>query len=216
MKTMNDGLEQQKFWMSDFGNSYVDRSKNLDLVNQIYKNRTGTTFNQIYESFFNNLDKNSKIIELACNVGLKLSILKQLGFKNLYGVEINKKAYEVAKDANPDITFFNSSIEDFDPNGKKFDIVCVSGILVHIHPEHLNSIIHKIISLSKKFIFGLENYSDDPTEVVYRGHSNKLWKQNFPNLYRELYPNIKTIKEQKILHKPGPLVDIAYLFEKET
>ena len=98
-------------------------------------------------------------------------------------VEINKKAYEIAKKENPDITFYNSSIEDFDSNGEKFDVVCVSGILIHIDPKNLPGIINKITSLSKKYIFGSENYSENPTEIVYRGHVDKLWKQNFANLF---------------------------------
>jgi pseudaminic acid biosynthesis-associated methylase len=206
--------DQQKFWVGDFGDEYVERSKDLNTINEIYKKQTGMTFSEMYESFFENLDRNIKIIELACNVGLKLKILKELGFKNLYGVEINKKAYEIAKKENPDITFYNSSIEDFDSNGEKFDVVCVSGILIHIDPKNLPGIINKITSLSKKYIFGSENYSENPTEIVYRGHVDKLWKQNFANLFRELNPNLKTVKEQIIPYKNEPLEDITYLFEK--
>ncbi len=212
---MSEGKEQQEFWAGEFGNDYVDRCNTLEFTNQTYKNQTNFSYFEIYESFFGNLNKDLKILELACNVGQKLSILKHLGFKNLYGVEINKKAVEIAKKDNPDITFFNSSIEDFDPKDEKFDIVCTSGILIHIHPAHLNNIIQKIESLSQKYIFGFENFSETLVEVPYRGYKNKLWKQNFPNVYRKSFPNLKTIKEQKIQYKSQPVTDIFYLFEKE-
>jgi pseudaminic acid biosynthesis-associated methylase len=212
---MSDGKEEQDFWAGEFGNDYVDRCNTLEFTNKTYKSQTGFSYLEIYNSFFSNFNKDLKILELACNVGNKLSILKYFGFKNLYGVEINKKAVEIAKKENPDITFFNSSIEDFDPKDEKFDIVCTSGILIHIHPEHLNLILQKIESLSQKYIFGFENFSEIPVEVPYRGHKNKLWKKNFPNAFRKLYPNLKTLKEQKIAYKSQSLTDIFYLFEKE-
>ena len=41
--------------------------------------------------------KNLKILELGCNVGINLEILKKMGFNNLYGLEINNKAIEIAR-----------------------------------------------------------------------------------------------------------------------
>jgi len=141
-------------------------------------------------------------------------MLKRLGFHNLYGLEINKKAYELAKKNNPDITFIHSSFEDYDPQGEKFDVVCTGGILGHMDPSVVKLAIQKMISLSKRYIFGFGNYADELTEVNYRGHSNQLWKHNYPQLFRNSYPSLKTIKEEKLQYKNENLVDVVYLLEK--
>src|SRR3989344_5376417 len=115
-----------------------------------------------------------------------------MGFRNLTGIEINKNAYEIAKKNNPSITWITSSIDSFEPD-KSFDLVFTSLVLIHINPEALNSIIKKIIKISKKYIFGFEYYADILTEIPYRGHRNVMWKQNFPLLFMQLEPTLKQI-----------------------
>ncbi|MBI1829461.1 MAG: methyltransferase domain-containing protein [Thaumarchaeota archaeon] len=217
---MNNSYEnnsnQRNFWAGEFGNSYIDRNYSTEEMNQLYKERTGFTFEQILKNFFIDIDKNSKILELGCNIGLVLSSLKKMGFANLYGLELNKKSFEIAKENNPNITFINSSMEDYDSKGEHFDLVYTSGVLIHIHPDALNAIIHKIVSLTNEYIFGFEYYSDSLVEVKYRGHSNVLWKQNFPLLFTKLYPSMTKIKEKKIYYKNEDLCDVAYLLKKSS
>jgi len=205
---------QRKFWASEFGNDYIDRNNSIEKINENYKRLTGITINEIYEKNFDDIDRKSVILELGCNIGLKLSILYKMGFRNLYGLEINKKAYRIAKENNPDINFINSSIENFETNDKKFDLVYTSGVLVHIHPSNLDMVIKKIINLSKKYIFGFENFSENLAEKKYRGQSNVLWKQNFPILFKKFLPTIRIIKQEKIPYKIENLCDITYLLEK--
>jgi len=205
---------QRDFWRGEFGDSYVDRNISVEETNTLYKERTGITFEDVFKKIFSDIDKNSKILELGCNVGLKLSILQKLGFTNLTGVEINKKAFEIAKKNHVNIKFYNSSIEEFDPGQEKFDLVYTSGVLIHINPKALPEIIKKIISLSKEYIFDSEYYSDELVEVNYRGHEKTLWKQNFPQLFLKENPKLKIIKQEKIYWKTEDLCDIIYLLKK--
>ena len=43
-----------------------------------------------------------------------IPILNKMGFKDITGVEINKKASDIAQTNNPDAKIINSSIEEFD------------------------------------------------------------------------------------------------------
>jgi len=211
---IENNAEQRKFWLSKFGENYINRNKSMDEVNQFYEQQTGTTKEQIFQNFFDGIERKSKILELGCNIGLNLSILRKMGFKNMYGIELNKKAIEIGKKENPDVTFIHSSIEEFDPKGKKYDLVFTAGVLIHIHPSSLHSIIKKIVNLTKEYIFGFEYYADRQVEIAYRGSSNVCWKQNFPLLFKKLFPSIKTVKEEKIHYKKENLCDIAYLLRK--
>ena len=206
-------IKQREFWEGDFGEDYLNRIKTLEDYNQWYEENVGFPEEEIWKKYFSGFDKNMSILEVGSNVGIKLSLLKKMGFRNLTGIEINKNAYEIAKKNNPSITWINSSIDSFEPD-KSFDLVFTSLVLIHINPEALNSIIKKIIKISKKYIFGFEYYADILTEIPYRGHRNVMWKQNFPLLFMQLEPTLKQIISEKIPYKNNNLQDIVYLFEK--
>ena len=99
----NENSKQKEFWLSEFADSYMNRNSNIDYVNNNYKQKTGLTEEEVFVEFFSNLDKNMSILEVGCNVGVKISILQKMGFVNLTGVELNKNAYEIAKKNFPDI-----------------------------------------------------------------------------------------------------------------
>lgn len=145
--SFEDNKAGREFWKGSFGDDYSRRNSDVETINESYKKATGFTQQEILQKFFADIDKDSKIIEIACNVGLKLSILKRLGFRNLTGVEINKTAYEIAQKNNPDITFINSSFEDYDPKGEQFDVVCNGGLLIHMNPGAVPAIIDKMVTL---------------------------------------------------------------------
>ena len=49
------------------------------------------------------LSKNSKILDLGCNVGRHLNFLKKNGYRNLYGVDIGKLAIKNSKKFFPNL-----------------------------------------------------------------------------------------------------------------
>lgn len=204
---------QRAFWSGEFGNTYVDRNKSIDEVNESYAQQTGITVEDIFQIFFNDIDRKSKILEVGCNVGLNLQILQKMGFKNLHGIELNKKALQIAQERNPKAIFVNSSIEDYQSK-EKYDLVFTAGVLIHIHPLTLELVIRKIIDLSSQYVFGFEYYSDKLEEIKYRDHSNVCWKQDFPLLFMKLFPQLKIVKQEKFSYKNSDINDIAYLLRK--
>ena len=206
-------LFQQNVWSGNFGNSYIDRNNDLHKINSQYKESTGFSKYEIFHDFFNEFSREFSILEVGCNVGLNLSILESMGFQNLHGLEINKKAIEIAKKNYPNIKFFHSSFEDFNTD-LKFDIVFSAGFLIHINPLILNKIIEKIFNLSTNYIFGYENFSENLTEINYRGHNNLCWKQNFSQLYKKTFSSLNLIKEKKLDYKNQNLSDMAFLYFK--
>ncbi len=213
MQNSNDSKIQDDFWSGNQGKSYIERNNSLELANRLYKERTGITHQEVFQEYFENLDRDICILELGCNVGINLGILENMGFKKLTGLEINQEAIEIARKKYPKIKFIHCSIENFDCNDNEYDLVFTTGVLIHINPSNINKIIHKMMRLTKKFIFGFEYFSEKLTEIEYQGHSNLLWKQDFPTLFSNLR-NLKLIKKRKIHYKDTNLCDITYIFEK--
>ena len=95
---LNSSNDQHNFWLGSFGDEYIQRTGSLEKLNSIYFNLTGTSLSKIFENFFSDFDKDMTILELGCNVGIKLEILKNMGFSNLTGLEMNPKALDICSE----------------------------------------------------------------------------------------------------------------------
>ena len=213
MQDFNENLQQRKFWSGKQGEEYMNRNMTLENVNKRYVEQLGISVEGILSEFFSDIHRDSEILEFGCSVGLNLEGLKNMGFKKLSGVEINEKVCKLAKEKNPDFNIFNNSIENFQTD-KKYDLVFTSGVLIHINPKSINSILEKILDISKKYIWGLEYFSDEISEVSYRLSPNTCWKQNFPQRFLEINSKLVCKKEKKYKYKNKNNFDVGYLFQK--
>jgi pseudaminic acid biosynthesis-associated methylase len=204
----------ENIWVGNFGDEYLDRVSNFEEEELRYKNDTGVIQEELYKECFDGFDRDISILEVGCNRGLKLSMLNKMGFTNISGIEVNQKAYELAKNTNPTAKIFHSDIKDFDSKSTKYDLVFTSTLLIHIPPESLEIVMSKIINLSKKYIFGFEFFSENLIEIPYRGLSKALWKQNFPKLFQKLDPKLIIEKQRIIPYKDNQRNDITYLLRK--
>ncbi len=171
---------QEKFWKNHFGNDYTVR--NLD--------RGANVYNVIGKDLYSNKIKIKSALEIGCNIGLNLHTLKKIYPKaKLYGVEINKSAYDIAKKK---FICFNESIYNFKAK-KKFDLVISSGVLIHQSPKYLKKFYRKMYTLSKKYLYLDEYFNPHPVRISYRGFKNKLFKRDFAKELWDLYPNLKLI-----------------------
>ena len=163
-----------------FGDKYT--SRNVD--------RSSNLHNVIGKDLYRKKIKISSALEIGCNIGLNLHTLQKIFPKaRLYGVEINKSAYQIA---NKNFQCFNKSIYNFNSK-KKFDIVISSGVLIHQNPKYLEKFYRKMYSLSKKYLYLDEYFNPDPVRINYRGFKNKLFKRDFAKELWKLYPKLKLI-----------------------
>lgn len=206
--------KEENFWLSKFGENFLERNNSYEEINKYFNLEIGIDVGEPFQKNFEELNRDISILEIGCNVGVKLEILKNMGFKNLTGIDINANALKEGKRRNPDIEFIESTIEELDADSMKYDLVFTSVVLIHQNPKTLDSIIKKIIKISKKYIFGYEYFSENLQEIEYRGNKGVLWKQNFPELFQKIEPNLKLKKLEKYKYLKKDLTDVAYLFEK--
>ena len=207
MKKNNYKNEQEKFWEGNFGNKYINRNKNKYLIQSNYK---------LLIKIKKHLKKVKSILEFGSNIGLNLLALKKISNKfDLTGVDINLKSINVLK-KNREIKSYNCSIMDFDEK-KKFDLVFIKGVLIHINPKDLTQVYSKIYNYASKYIYIAEYYNPTPTKIKYRGHKNKLFKRDFAGEMLDLYPKLKIIDYGFVYHRDKfPQDDITWFLMKKN
>jgi len=84
---------QEKFWKGKFVIDYTVRNTySIEELDEFYLKTYGVTRNAMNIEFLINIDKKIKILEFGCNNGQQLRHLQLMGFKNLYGIEIQSDA----------------------------------------------------------------------------------------------------------------------------
>lgn len=208
--------KQMKEWISDFGKKYTDRNAlTLDEMNEMHRKNFGISRGNLNNLFIAEMNRNIKILEVGSNIGHQLLLLQEMGYKNLYGIEINDYAVELSKQRTNNINIIQGSAFDIPFKNKYFDLVFTSGVLIHIAPHDIDLVLNEIYRCTKKYIWGFEYYEEKYTEIIYRGKKDLLWKANFAQLYLNLFENLKLIKEKKIKYLNNDNIDVMFLLEKK-
>ena len=162
--------EQEVFWAGEFGDAYIKRNQGKNLLASNIK------FFSTSLSSTNNLNS---CIEFGANIGMNLKALRLL-YPNieLNAIEINKEAAEELTSIVNRNNIFQGSIFNYDPV-KKFDLVIIKGVLIHINPDQLKNVYNKLVESSKRYVLVAEYYNPTPVTIPYRGHTEKLFKRDF-------------------------------------
>lgn len=210
--------EQTKFWESEFGKEYTDRNTFSPADwNKWYSDNFGITKDELNKKFLADVKKDARILEVGCNVGQQLIALQRLGFTNLYGIELQSYAVEKAKEQTKDINIIKGSGFDTPFKDGYFDLVFTNGVLIHIHPNDLPTIMKEMSRISNKYVWGFEYYNEEPKQIKYRGHDGFMWKMDYAKKFMEVSPELKTVKKEILpyiseAHKGNS--DCMYLLSK--
>lgn len=135
------------------------------------------------------------VIDVGCGNGALCDMLQKLGFR-VVGVEYDKKGCELAREANPTVTFYNLSISDSstpitDAEGGRFDCVVSTEVIEHLYspqclPVFANQILvpggYLIISTPyhgylKNLLLSLFNHWDMHHTSLWEGGHIKFWSR---------------------------------------
>lgn len=207
---------QEKQWAGDFGDTYLSRNpKSIKEEDDICKKVFGVTRTALAKEFLSKLDRSAKILEVGCNAGVQLMILQKMGFKNLYGIEINQNTVNKARLLTKDVNFVQGNALDLPFKNNYFDLVFTCGVLMHISPENIKKAMSEIYRCSNKYILGCEGYAEKETPVVYRGNKNMIWDRNIPKMYIDYFGGLKLIKEKPVKYKTKKgEIDLIFLLKK--
>ncbi|MFH1422048.1 MAG: pseudaminic acid biosynthesis-associated methylase [Planctomycetota bacterium] len=213
---MDKFTDQMKEWSGKFGKEYTDRnSLSVEEYDARYEENHGITLSEIDRRFTEPLDRSARILELGSNVGNQLILLQNIGFTNLYGIDVQRYAVELSKTRTKNINIIQGSAFDVPFKDNFFDMVFTSGLLIHINPKDVSSMLKEVYRCSKKYIWGIEYYAPEYTEINYRGHNDLLWKCDFAKLYLEIFNDLELVKEERISYKTNDNLDTVFLLRKK-
>lgn len=200
--------EQEHFWAGEFGNEYVQRNKDQEII---------AANTSLFAKIIAKAPHVNSVIEFGSNIGLNLKAIKQLlPNVKLSAIEINQLAVEQLH-AIGDLTVYHQSILDFTPDVKR-DLSFIKGVLIHLNPEVLQRVYEKLYQSSKRYICMVEYYNPTPVELPYRGHDGKLFKRDFAGELMDKYPDLVLVDYGFCYYRDPvfPLDDLTwFLMEKK-
>jgi len=214
---MKTKTKQAKFWLGAFAKPYAERNLfDAKALDKDYAIAYGITRTQLNKEFLRSVPKDARILEVGANAGNILLSLQKLGYKNLYGIELNPDIVELARRRVSGFSIIRGDALDIPFKDDFFDLVLTSNVLIHIAPRNITNVLKEIGRCSKKYIWGFEYWAKEYTEINYRGHSGVLWKTDFPKLYLSVLGRKAKLVKRKFIpwRSDRKLVDCMFLLKK--
>ncbi|NQT22163.1 MAG: methyltransferase domain-containing protein [Candidatus Omnitrophica bacterium] len=213
------GLRQEKIWSREFGRQYTDRNaRTIEDVDRLYIDNYGISRTFLNKEFLDkNISHKSKILEVGCNIGMQLGLLKEINYQNLWGIELQDYAVQIARKNIREANIIKASALDVPFKDNFFDMVFTSGVLIHIPPERIEKALDEIYRCSSSYIWGFEYYTSEGYQMInYRGKDNLLWKTDFCKLFLERFPDLKLVQKKVLKYQDSNNLDNMYLLKKRN
>jgi ubiquinone/menaquinone biosynthesis C-methylase UbiE len=138
----------------------------------------------------------ASILEVGCGSGRHLAHLRDHGFGNLTGIDINDESFEVMAEYYPDLaqsgTFLSGAVEDLLPefDDDAFDVVYSVETLQHIHPDDA-WVFEEVARVTADLLVTAENEGNSPqrgrgeTAVSYVEDDFPLYHRNWKSVFSE-------------------------------
>jgi len=141
-----------------------------------------------------------KICEAGCNIGNNLSSFPEN--LDVFGIDMNKKAIEKAKNQYPHFSFKQTDIKQTGFSDSSFDLVFTRGVLIHISTDELDSVMKELLRISKKWILNFEYFGEDGKMIKWKRGDDLLWYRNMKERWKNF--DVKIINDVDIPKEIDP------------
>jgi pseudaminic acid biosynthesis-associated methylase len=202
-------------WVNRFGREYTDRNvRTGSELDALYEKNYGVTRTELNHPFLAGIPADARILEVGCNVGNQLTILREMGYRDLYGIEIQEYALQQARRKLPGVHFAEASAFEIPFPDNHFDVVFTSGVLIHIAPGDLPRAVDEIHRCAGQYVWGFEYYSPQTAEVKYRGNHGLLWKMDYAKFYLDRFADLSLLRRSDVSYLENSNVDSMFLLRK--
>ncbi len=181
--------KQLKNWSGEFGNDYVLRNSATERAVGIRTRAWAEMLAPIQADF------PRSFLEVGCNVGINQRAIGRLLTAEHYAVEPNSVARDTAI---RDGVMSAENLKAGHAGKLPFpdacaDIAFTCGVLIHIHPEHLDQACHEIYRVSRRYVLCSEYFSHSPETRAYHGQEDLLFKRDFGLHWLTLHPDLQHV-----------------------
>jgi pseudaminic acid biosynthesis-associated methylase len=176
--------DQEEFWAGEFGDDYIARNTGDSLV--------GSNI-ALLAKMLNRCSHAKSLIEFGANIGMNLRAIRALRpDMELDAIEINATAVGELRAWGGAKQIHHGSVLDFQSQ-RTWDIVLIKGVLIHINPDFLPQVYESLFRASNRYILVVEYYNPTPVEIVYRGHTGRLFKRDFAGELLDKFPSLRVV-----------------------
>ena len=184
--------EQEAFWAGQFGDDYIARNEGDALL--------GSNMS-LLAKMLGRCPQAKSLIEFGANIGMNLRAIRALRPEmELDAIEINATAVKELEKWGGVKRIHHASILDFQPD-ETWDVTLIKGVLIHINPEFLPQVYDSLFRASRRYILIVEYYNPTPVEVVYRGHTGRLFKRDFAGELLDKFPSLRVVDYGFVWHR---------------
>jgi len=140
--------------------------------------------------------KDGPIIELGCGSGRNLSLLKDLGYSSLKGVDFSATQVEFCLKQGFDVRLMN--IAELDFPDRSFDLVFTNSVLLHVPPDRIARVLGEAIRVSRNLVAFREETCE---KELFQGH---VYKYNYSRRLGELGFPCEKVGEFIVVRRDRP------------
>lgn len=205
---MNEVLSEaerlERLWGGEFGDEYVDRNADA------YAHRE-----RFWSELLSGLGCRSAL-EIGSNVGGNLRwIAQHVSAESVVGVDINRKALAILRDAVPGVQALYGSARELPVPNASVDLAFTMGVLIHQPEESLPQVMDEMVRVARRWVLCGEYYDTETTEIHYRGHDGALFRRDYGGLFAARFPDRLRLVRQGFLGRDEGWDDITWwLFER--
>ncbi|MBF0176154.1 MAG: methyltransferase domain-containing protein [Magnetococcales bacterium] len=189
MTTPPEQSRQLEQWRGAFGHDYRER-------NQVTEKRLHERV-KVWARVLGCMDgaPPQSILEVGANVGLVMRALRRLTDAELFAVEPNAESRQrlVTDGVLPATHALDGFAAHIPLPDKAVDLAFTSGVMIHIHPDHLLASCKEIHRVSRRYIACIEYFSDKPETIHYRGHDDLLFKRDFGGFWMDNFSDLQVV-----------------------
>ena len=149
---------------------------NVDFWNK-YADESESRYNEEFAKFIHDLAislRSNNILEVGCNTGNDLRLFPE-NFE-VYGIDNNEHALELARKRLPSFKFQNDSITKLPFDDSSIDFVFTHSVLNYISEQCMSEAINELFRVSKKYILNCELFDENESPI--KNNDIDSWHRN--------------------------------------
>jgi len=184
--------KQLEFWAGEFGREYTERNAACN-----FDPDRLARMGEIFKEMLSHTSGVRRILEVGCNTGHNLSILRGLGDFELVGVEPQDAARAEGARRGVQETILPGDAFHLPFEDGSFDLVLTTGVMMHISPDDILRALAEFRRVSRKCYFTMDYFEEAETAVSnYHGHDDLLWRRDMRKVVARSDPGATLLWER--------------------